>query len=476
MSDMDFARYKYIFDEILRMTDDGFIVVDRDGVVTDINEQYCNFLGKKKEEVVGNNIKKNISNTKMLDIVQKGYCEELAMHKFESGETREQDDSFLLVSRSCVYDDENKIAAGVAQVKFRLQTLDCAKRLMNEYADLEFYKEAYHQNTEQKKYCFRNIIGSSLEFVEKKKAAIKAAKTDFSILLTGETGTGKEVFAQAIHNASLRANKPMVSLNCAAIPADLLESELFGYVEGAFTGAKKGGKKGKFLMANGGTIFLDEIGDMPLNMQAKILRVLQEKEIEPVGGLGPIPVNVRVISATRKNLNEMIESGEFREDLYYRLNVINMDMQPLRTRKSDIMEFANYFLKQLNQEYNKTIALSKDVKRCFTGYYWPGNIRELDNVIKAAYAICDGFFIELCDLPSKMVSRHKVEECISVNKKLPDLVGEYEREIIIDTLKKNGGNCELSSFELGIHKSALYKKIKKYNIYTKDKKDYIGKI
>ncbi len=467
MSDKDFARYKSIFDEILRMTDDGFIVVDRNGIVTDINDQYCNFLGKKKEEIVGYNIKKNISNSKMLDIVKKSYREELALHKFESGETKESDDSFLLVSRSCVYDDSNEIVAGVAQVKFRLQTLDSAKRLMNEYAELEFYKEAYEQNASQKKYCFRSIIGSSAEFAEKKKAAIKAAKTDFAILLTGETGTGKEIFAQAIHNASPRANKPMVSINCAAIPSNLLESELFGYEEGAFTGAKKGGKKGKFLMANGGTIFLDEIGDMPLNMQAKILRVLQEKEIEPVGGLRSVPVDVRVISATRKNLNEMIEHGEFREDLYYRINVINLDMQPLRNRKTDILELANHFLQELNQEYNKTIAMSKDVKRCFTGYAWPGNIRELDNVIKAAYAICDGFFIELCDLPSKIVSRHKMGECSSVNKKLPDLVGEYERDLIIDTLKKNNGNCELSSYELGIHKSALYKKLKKYNICSK---------
>lgn len=469
MSDINFARYKYIFDEILKMTDDGFIVVDKKGIVTDINEQYCNFLGKRKDEIVGYDIRKNISNSKMLDIVQNHYREELALHKFESGETKEYDDSFLLVSRSCVYDDNNEIAAGVAQVKFRLQTLDSAKRLMNEYAELEFYKEAYQQNTSQKKYCFRNIIGNNEEFIEKKKSARKAAKTDFAILITGETGTGKEIFAQAIHNASNRANKPMVSINCAAIPSNLLESELFGYEDGAFTGAKKGGKKGKFLMANGGTIFLDEIGDMPLNMQAKILRVLQEKEIEPVGGMGPIAVDVRVISATRKNLSEMIETGEFREDLYYRLNVINIDMQPLRTRKSDILELANYFLKELNQEYNKTIALSKDVKKCFNGYSWPGNIRELDNVIKAAYAICDGFFIELCDLPSKMVSRQKGENCISEDKKLPDLVGDYEKKIIIDTLKKNGGNCELSSVELGIHKSALYKKLKKYNICNKNR-------
>lgn len=282
MPEQGIARYKYIFDEILRMTDDGFIVVDRDGIVTDINDQYCDFLGKPREEIVGYPIQKTISNSKMVDIVNRRYREELALHKFLPGESKENDNNFLLVSRSCVCDSEDRAVAGVAQVKFRLQTLDSAKRLMSEYAELEFYKEEYRK-AGNCKISFDSIVGTSEAFLEKKRLGLKAAWTDFAVLLTGETGTGKELFARAIHNASNRADKPMVSINCAAIPSELLESELFGYADGAFTGARKGGKPGKFQLANGGTLFLDEIGDMPLNMQAKILRTLQESEVEPVG-------------------------------------------------------------------------------------------------------------------------------------------------------------------------------------------------
>ena len=259
MSEQDIARYKHIFDEILRMTDDGFIVVDTNGIVTDINDQYCDFLGKPKEEIVGYPIQKTISNSKMVDIVKRRYSEELALHKFLPGQSKENDNNFLLVSRSCVCDEQDQVVAGVAQVKFRLQTLDSAKRLMSEYAELEFYKEEYHK-TGGCRASFDSIVGSTEAFLEKKRLGLKAARTDFPVLLTGETGTGKEVFARSIHNASSRADKPMVSINCAAIPNELLESELFGYVDGAFTGARKGGKPGKFQLANGGTLFLDEIG------------------------------------------------------------------------------------------------------------------------------------------------------------------------------------------------------------------------
>ena len=285
------------------------------------------------------------------------------------------------------------------------------------------------------------------------------------MLLTGETGTGKEVFANAIHNASDRRDKPMISINCAAIPGELLESELFGYEEGSFTGAKKGGKKGKIELANEGTLFLDEIGDMPLSMQAKLLRVLQEKEIEKIGGYKTIPVDIRIIAATRKNLEEMIEQGLFREDLYYRLTEINIEMPPLRKRKSDIPILAKHFLDRLNREYKSSIILSKEVLECFEGYMWPGNIRELDNVIKSAYASCDSFRIKLIDLPSKMVASHRVsEESRDETKRLAGLMEEYEKNIITEELRKYSWNCKKAADELGIHKSLLYKKIAKYGI------------
>lgn len=451
-------RYKYIFDEILKMTDDGFIVIDKDGIITDINDQYCDFLGVTKKDAVGVNISKIISNTRMLDIVNKRYREEGAIHKFMDGETKEKVNNFLLVSRSHVFDDNNTVIAGVAQVKFRLQTLDSAKKLMNEYSELQFYKEEYNKG-KSNKYTFDGMIGRDKNFLELKKNAMKSSKTDFSILITGETGTGKEVFAQSIHKNSKRSSKPMVSINCAAIPGELLESELFGYEEGSFTGAKKGGKQGKFEVANEGTIFLDEIGDMPLGMQSKILRVLQEKEVEKIGATKPIPVDIRVIAATRKNLQEMVRNGEFREDLYYRLNVINIDIIPLRNRREDIILFIDYFLDKLNYEYKTFTTIDDNALICLQNYNWPGNIRELENVIKSAYASADNMLIQLTDLPSKMVSLHN-EKVIgdSKDKRLKRLVDNYEASVIKETLRKNDYNRQDTAEELGIHRSLLYKK------------------
>jgi len=297
-------RYKYIFDEILTLTDDGFVVVDNHGVITDINEQYCQYLKTTREYAIGRSIAEIIPNTKMIDIVNYAYREEGAILRL-SEKSDDDSDRIFLVNRSAVYDENHNVIAGVAQVKFRLQTLDSAKKLMREYSEYEFYREEYRSRNSSQ-YSFDKIVGNSPCFAEVKKAGYKAAKTMFPVLLTGETGTGKEVFANAIHNNGERREKPMVSINCAAIPNELLESELFGYEEGAFTGAKKGGKKGKFELASGGTLFLDEIGDMPLGMQAKLLRVLQEKEIEKIGGYKPIPVDVRIIAATRKNLPQRI--------------------------------------------------------------------------------------------------------------------------------------------------------------------------
>ena len=365
-------KYKYIFNETLRMSNDGFIVVDTEGVVIDISECYSDYLGRPRSWIVGRDIRETIPNTKMLEVVKYGYEDELALHKYVPGYTRDADDDFVLVSRACVRDERGVIIAGIAQVHFRQQMVESAKRMLREYNAMEFYRQEY-ESSDRKNYTFQNIVGSSERFQRKIKEGIKAAKTNFPVVLTGETGTGKEVFARAIHNTSSRAKMPMVCINCAAIPAELLESELFGYEEGAFTGARKGGRKGKFQLADGGTIFLDEIGDMPLPMQAKLLRVLQEREIDPVGGREAVPVDVRIISATRKDLVAMLARGEFREDLYYRLNVINIEMLPLRHRKEDIAEQAVYFLNRLNSEYQQSVAFSKEVLESFQQYEISGS-------------------------------------------------------------------------------------------------------
>ena len=451
--------HMHIFEKVSSMSDDGFIVVNRKGEVIHINEKYCSFLGTTKEKALGKSIFNIIPNSMMLDVMEKKYCEECVIQTYIIGIEKEKS---AIVSRSYVENEEGEVIAGVAQVKFRLQTLDVAKKLMKDYVELEYYKEQYLNS---KKYIcsFEKMVGKSKSFLEVKRIGIKASKTNFPVLITGKTGTGKEVFARAIHANSERAEKLMVSINCAAIPEDLLESELFGYEEGSFTGAKKGGKKGKFFIANGGTIFLDEIGDMPLSMQAKLLRVLQEKEIDPIGSTSSIPIDVRVIAATRKNLPEMIEKGEFREDLYYRLNVINIEMPPLCDRKEDILELAGFFLNKLNLEYKTVTGFSKEVKKCLKEYSWPGNVRELDNVIKSAYAINDNFMIELKDLPSKMVENSQyISETEETG--LENLMENYEKNLIISFLKKNHWNCSEAASKMGIHRSVLYKKIKKYNI------------
>lgn len=449
----------HIFERVSSMTDDGFIVVNRAGEVIHINKKYCNFLGTTEEKALGRSIFEIIPNSKMLEVMEKRYCEECVIQTYILGIEKE---GSAIVSRSYVENEEGEVIAGVAQIKFRLQTLDVAKKLMKEYAELEYYKEEYI-NAAKENYCFDKIVGKSQSFLTVKKIGLKASKTNFPVLITGKTGTGKEVFARAIHTSGDRADKPMISINCAAIPEALLESELFGYEEGSFTGAKKGGKKGKFFIANGGTIFLDEIGDMPLPMQGKLLRVLQEKEIDPIGSVNSIPIDVRIIAATRKNLPEMIEKDLFREDLYYRLNVINIEMPSLSERKEDILELAGYFLTKLNLEYKTVKGFSKEVKNCLKNYPWPGNIRELDNVIKSAYAINDSFLIELDDLPAKMYNK-RYSDIENKNLNFQEKINSYEKLLIEEFLKKYHWNCSKAAEKMGIHRSVLYKKIKKFDI------------
>lgn len=343
--------YKNIVSQILKMTSDGFIITDTEGNVREINKQYADFFGKSRSEIIGKSILNIIPNSKMIDIVKHKFSEEDAVHKYIDGEAK---GNSVIVSRSYVEDEDGNVVAGVAQVKFKVQTLAVAKKLMNEYEELEYYREEF-----QNQNRVDNIIGSDPKFREIVKECLKVAKTDIPVLLTGETGTGKEVMAKALHTNSLRCDKPFVSINCAAIPFELLESELFGYMDGAFTGAKRGGKKGKFQLANGGTIFLDEIGDMPSSMQAKLLRVLQEKEIEPLGSEKSIPLDVRVVAATRQDLEAKMKDGSFREDLYYRLSVFNIHIPPLRERGGDSLELAEFFLDELNHKYKtyKTFEL-----------------------------------------------------------------------------------------------------------------------
>lgn len=449
--------YKNIVSQILKMTSDGFIITDTEGNVREINKQYADFFGKSRSEIIGKSILNIIPNSKMIDIVKHKFSEEDAVHKYIDGEAK---GNSVIVSRSYVEDEDGNVVAGVAQVKFKVQTLAVAKKLMNEYEELEYYREEF-----QNQNRVDNIIGSDTKFREIVKECLKVAKTDIPVLLTGETGTGKEVMAKALHTNSLRYDKPFVSINCTAIPFELLESELFGYMDGAFTGAKRGGKKGKFQLANGGTIFLDEIGDMPSSMQAKLLRVLQEKEIEPLGSEKSIPLDVRVVAATRQDLEAKMKDGSFREDLYYRLSVFNIHIPPLRERGGDSLELAEFFLDELNHKYKTYKTFSKAVKAYFLKYQWPGNVREVNNVVQSAYAISTENIIDINDIPARMLQQEKPAINLDKNKKsLGQMVDDYEKDVILELLKKHKGNCLEAAKEAGIHKSNFYRKLQKYGI------------
>ncbi|MGI6552605.1 MAG: sigma-54 interaction domain-containing protein [Bacillota bacterium] len=286
------------------------------------------------------------------------------------------------------------------------------------------------------------------------------ANSDSTVLITGESGTGKEILARAIHANSNRSQEHFVTINCGAIPETLLESELFGYEEGAFTGAKKGGKLGKFEIANGGTIFLDEIGDMPLHLQVKLLRVLQEKVIERVGGSFSVPIDVRVIAATHRDLEEQAQQNQFRWDLYYRLNVIPLHIPPLRERQEDIMMLAKYFLEIYNHKINKKIKyFAKETENLLLNYEWPGNVRELSNAVEYAVNMETSAILSARNLPPRLRMRASTSQYIEKDNGLKKM----ERDLIADALAKYGISTEGKkrvAESLGISLATLYRKLK----------------
>lgn len=321
--------------------------------------------------------------------------------------------------------------------------------------------EDYKKGTAR--YYLEDIIGQHESIEQKKTLVRKAARTTSTVLITGESGTGKELFAHAIHNLSPRRKEPFVRVNCAAVPETLLESELFGYAEGAFTGARKEGKPGKFELANQGTLFLDEIGDMSLAMQTKLLRVLQEKEIERIGATHTTRVNVRVIAATNQDLKRLIARGQFREDLYFRLNVLVLDIPPLRERKTDIADISKALLYRLNQELHTDVyGISPEVLDRLGNYTWPGNIRELENILERAINICDGSTIQAEHLP-EYITNNSAPSFVPVGS-LEEQMAEHEKLIIRQTLQQCKGNRTQTARVLGIHRSVLYRKMHRYNI------------
>lgn len=312
-------------------------------------------------------------------------------------------------------------------------------------------------------YSFDNIVGESEGMQKAIKTARRSADSMSTILITGETGTGKELFAQSIHQASQRANGPFMAINCAAIPGNLVESELFGYEAGAFTGAKKSGQPGKFELAERGTIFLDEIGDMPLAAQSALLRVLQEKKITRIGGHKVIPIDVRVIAATHKDLEQAVENGSFRQDLFYRLNVVNISIPPLRERKDDILKLAGYFLdKHIAKLGRKSLTMSPQARLCLLGYDWPGNIREIENTMEGVANMLEGDYLLPEHLPDRL-GKQQSRENVDSNRQVTTL-REMEKQAIIRALSSCQGNITLAAQVLDIGRNTLHRKIKEYEI------------
>ncbi len=320
---------------------------------------------------------------------------------------------------------------------------------------------------------FENIVGTSRAMQKVFEMIEKVSYTDCTVLITGSSGTGKELVARAIHSHSNRSDRPFVVINCGAIPEELLESELFGHEKGAFTGAHKR-RIGRFEMADGGTIFLDEIGEMSPSLQVKLLRVLQEREFERVGGIKPIKVDVRIIAATNRDLKVAIKEGKFREDLYYRLNVIPIHLPDLKDRKSDIPLLIDHFLRKYSKESNGNIkGITKDALNIFMRYNWPGNIRELENIVKRIIILSDGEIIDVDDIPEYMKEDIEVEDDrwrlknikpIEKGMGLNEAVREFEKRLIMEALEKSNGITSRAAKILKINRTTLIEKIKKQKI------------
>ncbi|MFL6557067.1 MAG: sigma 54-interacting transcriptional regulator, partial [Bacillus sp. (in: firmicutes)] len=360
--------------------------------------------------------------------------------------------------------ENGRIIGAIGKVVFRQlnEVSELFKKLQKAENKASFYHQQF-QKSESARFTWDHLLTVDPYMEKLKKSAAKAAKGRSTILIRGESGTGKELFAQAIHNSSARNTGKFIVVNCAAIPEDLLESEFFGYDEGAFTGARQKGKLGKFDLANGGTLFLDEVGDMSLSLQAKLLRVLQEREFYRVGGTVRIQVDVRIIAATNRNLEEMVQEGLFREDLYYRLNVISLNVPPLRDRMYDTDHLIGRFMIELNQILGTSITgIEERARGAMLDYAWHGNVRELRNVMERAMTFAENGKIRLEDLPDYLVKHVSVKDpALNVT-----LVENAELEAIKKALVQVKGNKVKAARLLGISRSGLYEKIKKYKLPT----------
>lgn len=433
-------------------TSECLVLVDKRGYIVNINTAYINFLGIEPKEAIGKPVQDVIDNTRLHIVVKTGVPELDQIQIIKGNES-------VTTRLPLVHANEIVGALGIVSFKNRNEINILHAKINNAIQERNAYKErlvkalGYHDPLD-------NIIGESQDILELKNTIMRISGSDSTVLITGETGTGKEVFANAIQETSMRKGKKFLKINCAAIPENILESELFGYEDGAFTGAKKGGKIGTFEMADGGTIFLDEIGDMGVAMQAKILRVLQEQVVERVGGYSPKKIDIRVIAATNHDLIDKIKKGSFRKDLYFRLNVVSLKIPPLRDRPDDIIPLCEHFIKLFNRKFGIYIETIDDAAiECLKNYRWPGNVRELENVIENAYNFVDSKHIGVKQL-SETIAKQKVRRKAGLSK----MMEEYEKDIIKSALEECLGNKSKAAKMLEINRTNLYHKLEKYNL------------
>lgn len=439
-----FETNKYL-EAVLNSVSEGVIATNAGGVITGINKVAAKMLSRNSTEVVGRGIGAFLFVDEKLDgffrCARPSYSNEALILKTPQGTT------------DCVA-SANRVMSESG--------FDCGVVLTLKRVEKPDYRDSVSRRAPVG-YTFREIIGTSRAIVQTIEQAKQVARSHSGILILGESGTGKEILAQAIHNASNYCRGPFVSINCGAIPKELIQSELFGYAGGAFTGAKRTGSVGKFQMADGGTLFLDEIAEMPFEMQVNLLRVLEERTVTPVGGKKAIPIDVRIIAASNKDLNEEVSSGRFREDLYYRLNVISITLPPLKARKSDIPLLAEYYLKKTAIRIGKDIPrIDQAVFPVLESHNWPGNVRELINAIEHAVNFVKGNTLHVEHLPHYL--RHKDPDppppCHYQIMKL----SAVEKGAIETTLRHFHGNISRTAKALGVGRNTLYEKIRKYHI------------
>jgi PAS domain S-box-containing protein len=435
---------KIILDSIA----DGVFTVDRDWNITSFNRAAERITGVSTGKAIGQ---------KCFDVFHANICQTACALRetLKTGKeiiarhvnilNREGSVIPVSISTAVLKDDRGETIGGVETFR-DLSALEALKKEIS------------------RQYSVEDIISKNHEIQEIFDILPDVAESDSTVLIQGESGTGKELFARALHNLSRRGKGPFVAINCGALPDNLLESELFGYKKGAFTDAKKD-KPGRFALAEGGTLFLDEIGDLSLFMQAKLLRVLQEREYEPLGAVSSVKANVRIVAATNKNLSDMVGRKIFREDLFYRLNIVQIELPPLRRRKEDIPLLSDYFLKKMIIKTGKNIShLSDDVIRSFMNYNFPGNIRELENLLEHAFVLCRGGEILVEHLPKEFRQSLEADKFSSDAMMLRKSFKESEAEIIKEALRRNQGNRGSTARELGIDTSTLWRKMKRLDI------------